>query len=300
MNDRLLALEGSLRSIGNTNAADRVSAITKRAEPVASSFKESDGVSWAEVARRIYAGSNFLHNDIEYSSDWDCINWSTGGVADFVKANSGKDYIIPGRSFPYKPFQDAMNSPGSIRRKCLKKEEYSVLSEPLSDYSNRSDSFGAGDSFDRNKRNAAAKYILGAIDIGDKYDLFLRLLDKESGSLGSSANSEAGAFGVGQVTNIAVEDVNDLTGLSGFDPRSNDFDNLVYAAWTFKLRLDQYGQDVYKALASYNWGPGNLSRHNSNGGDISCWFGDTKPNFLPKETYDYVIFIMGKKTEGCE
>jgi soluble lytic murein transglycosylase-like protein len=60
-----------------------------------------------------------------------------------------------------------------------------------------------------------------------------------------------------------------------FDPEQNVMAGTRY----LKQMLGRYGGDLDKALAAYNWGPGNLDRS-----------GDGR---LPKETRHYITRIKG-------
>jgi soluble lytic murein transglycosylase-like protein len=66
----------------------------------------------------------------------------------------------------------------------------------------------------------------------------------------------------------------DLGVTNSFDPEQNVMAGTRY----LKQMLGRYGGDLEKALAAYNWGPGNLDR--SDGG-------------LPDETRRYIAKIKG-------
>ena len=64
----------------------------------------------------------------------------------------------------------------------------------------------------------------------------------------------------------------DLGVTNPFDPEQN-----IMAGTRFlKNMLTRYGGDIDKALAAYNWGPGNLDR---------------KKGLLPKETQQYIAKV---------
>lgn len=84
-----------------------------------------------------------------------------------------------------------------------------------------------------------------------------------------SAVSPAGAQGLMQ---LMPSTSSDLGVTNPFDPEQN-----IMAGTRFlKNMLTRYGGDIDKALAAYNWGPGNLDR---------------KRGFLPKETQQYIAKI---------
>ena len=84
-----------------------------------------------------------------------------------------------------------------------------------------------------------------------------------------SAVSPAGAQGLMQ---LMPSTSSDLGVTNPFDPEQN-----IMAGTRFlKNMLIRYGGDIDKALAAYNWGPGNLDR---------------KRGLLPKETQQYIAKI---------
>lgn len=85
--------------------------------------------------------------------------------------------------------------------------------------------------------------------------------------------SSAGAVGIAQIVPKWHPDVNPLDWRASVD----------YAARYMRSLYTQFGGDWRKALAAYNWGPGNLSRVNT---QIPLWLSQT-----PTETRNYVTQI---------
>jgi hypothetical protein len=101
-------------------------------------------------------------------------------------------------------------------------------------------------------------------------DLFERQIQQESAFDPEAYNASSGATGIAQIVTRFHPDV---------DPH-DPIASLDYAArWMARLR-DQLGS-YRKALAAYNWGPGNVSR----------WDGSRED--LPAETRHYLDVILG-------
>lgn len=118
-------------------------------------------------------------------------------------------------------------------------------------------------------QQAAAKY-------GVDPALVIAVARRESG-FNQSAVSPAGAIGVMQLLPATAAQY-------GADPY-NAAQNVDAGVHYLRDLLNQYG-DVAKALAAYNWGPGNLNRAISTYGD--AWL-----NHAPAETQAYVAAISG-------
>lgn len=122
------------------------------------------------------------------------------------------------------------------------------------------------------------------LDLANKYatqygldpQLYTRLIQQESG-FNPQAVSSKGAMGLTQVMPATGGDPG--YGVKSLDPNNPEDQVRFGAEYLSKLR-DHYGGDMTKALAAYNWGPGN----------VNGWNGDM--NALPKETRDYVNSIM--------
>ena len=91
---------------------------------------------------------------------------------------------------------------------------------------------------------AAAQYNLPV-------DVFTRLIGRES-NFNQSAVSPAGAIGLGQLMPGTAAGL----GVDPHDPAQN----IQGAGMYLRQMLNQFGGDWDKALAAYNWGPGNVSR----------------------------------------
>lgn len=93
-----------------------------------------------------------------------------------------------------------------------------------------------------------------------------------------NAVSPAGAIGVFQLMPATAAWL-------GVDPYNIE-QNIDGGVRYLSQLLTQYGGDVKKALAAYNWGPGNLAKSIAKHGD--GWLG-----YLPTETANYIARITG-------
>lgn len=101
-------------------------------------------------------------------------------------------------------------------------------------------------------------------------EMFVRQIDQESGFDPDAYNAASGAAGIAQIVARFHPDVDPWDPIASLD----------YAArWMAQLRV-QLGT-YRKALAAYNWGPGNVAR----------W--DGSPDGLPAETRHYLDVILG-------
>lgn len=133
-----------------------------------------------------------------------------------------------------------------------------------------------GSDFEPLIQKASAQY-------GVPADEVRAIIGKES-SFDPKARSKKGAGGLMQLMPSTASDL----GVSDvYDPAQNIDGGTRYYA----QQLKKYGGDREKALAAYNWGPGNVDK-----------FGDNYSKVMPKETNDYVRKItaqMGiKKPSG--
>jgi soluble lytic murein transglycosylase-like protein len=107
--------------------------------------------------------------------------------------------------------------------------------------------------------------------------LLLAIAQRES-RLDPNAVSRKGAKGVMQLTDATAAD---LGVTNPFDPAQN----IDAGARYLRQLLSQFG-DVVKAVAAYNWGPGNLAAAIAERGEH--WL-----EAAPAETQDYVASILG-------
>lgn len=111
-------------------------------------------------------------------------------------------------------------------------------------------------------------------------DLAVRLFMTESAGK-KDAMSPKGAAGLGQLMIPAAKEMG-LSPEDRFDPNKNIPASVGY----LKKQLGKYGGDPEKALAAYNWGPGNVDKH------LAKNEGRLNRVGLPKETADYLTKIL--------
>ena len=104
-------------------------------------------------------------------------------------------------------------------------------------------------------------------------DLFVRLINQESG-FNPTVRSEKGALGLAQVMPDTAKDPG--FGVKPISDRLDPVESLRFGADYFAAMLKRYDGDVAKALAAYNFGPGNVD----------------KGRKYPEETRNYIASIM--------
>ncbi len=108
--------------------------------------------------------------------------------------------------------------------------------------------------------------------------LALHVAQAESG-VNQNAVSPKGAIGVFQLMPATAASL----GVNPADVAQNIQGGVEYLS----QMLSRFGGDVQKALAAYDWGPGNVASA------IAQW-GDAWLDHVPSETYNYVTAIVGK------
>lgn len=122
-----------------------------------------------------------------------------------------------------------------------------------------------------------------AVQYGVDPGLALAVAQRESG-LNPNATSSAGAQGVMQLMPATAASL----GVSNpYDPTQNINAGMRYLA----SLISQYGGDTTKALAAYNWGPGNLN-------NAIAAYGGNWLSAAPAETQNYVAAIAGVTAES--
>lgn len=111
-------------------------------------------------------------------------------------------------------------------------------------------------------------------------DVAMRLFMAESGG-DPEAVSPKGAVGFGQLKEAAAKEM----GLSPED-RKDPVKNIRASIGYLAKQQQAYGGDMQKALAAYNWGPGNLNKHLQKNEGMLNNVG------LPKETVNYINKIL--------
>ncbi|MDR1041503.1 MAG: lytic transglycosylase domain-containing protein [Deltaproteobacteria bacterium] len=99
----------------------------------------------------------------------------------------------------------------------------------------------------------------------------IRAVVKAESNFNPKAVSGAGAKGLMQLMPGTAREM-------GVDDPFNPLQNIWGGARYLKRMLDRHGGNLRKALASYNWGPGNVDRHGAGGN-------------LPRETRRYIEVV---------
>ncbi|MDR1607802.1 MAG: lytic transglycosylase domain-containing protein, partial [Deltaproteobacteria bacterium] len=84
----------------------------------------------------------------------------------------------------------------------------------------------------------------------------IKAVVKTESNFNQKAVSSAGAKGLMQLMPKTAKEM-------GVEDPFNPFENIWGGARYLKKMLDRHGGDLNKALAAYNWGPGNLAKHGS-------------------------------------
>ena len=113
-------------------------------------------------------------------------------------------------------------------------------------------------------------------------DIFERQIDQESGFDPKAFNAASGASGIAQIVPKWHP------GVDVWNPE----ESLTYAAKLMAGYLLKNNQSYRKALASFNWGPGNVGGYTHNGIIMPPW--DGKRETLPAETRHYLDVILGE------
>lgn len=110
--------------------------------------------------------------------------------------------------------------------------------------------------------------------------LFMGLIQQESG-WNPTARSPVGAFGLTQIMPATAANPGfGLRGLSG-EQLNDPIAQLRFGARYLKTMLNRYDGNVDKALASYNWGAGNVDKYG------------VDPDRMPAETRGYLHKVKG-------
>jgi murein DD-endopeptidase MepM/ murein hydrolase activator NlpD len=121
-----------------------------------------------------------------------------------------------------------------------------------------------------------------AVNAGIDPGIFERQIDQESGFNPNAFNAGSGATGIAQIIPRFHPDV---------DPRDPEA-SLVYAAGWMRRLVDANEGGYARALASYNWGPGNVGGFTRPDGTVvPRW--DGRRTTLPAETRLYLDRILG-------
>lgn len=114
-------------------------------------------------------------------------------------------------------------------------------------------------------------------------DLVSRVIRQESGGNPNAVNAGTGASGLMQVMPATAADPGFGVAPMAWDQRFDPAANRRFGEDYLKAMLNRYDGNVPKALAAYNWGPGNADK----------WSGDMAS--LPEETRNYITSITGSQ-----
>jgi hypothetical protein len=111
-------------------------------------------------------------------------------------------------------------------------------------------------------------------------ELLERVIQKESSGNPNAVNPVTGASGLMQIMPDTARQPGYGVAPMDWDRRFDAAENRRFGEQYLMAMLNQYDGDQARALAAYNWGPGNANR----------WDGDMAS--LPAETRDYINVIL--------
>ena len=124
-------------------------------------------------------------------------------------------------------------------------------------------------AFTRDDLTSLVDRVAKALDIDSA--LIMAVIKTES-NFNHQAVSRVGAKGLMQLMPGTAKDL-------GVEDSFNPVENVWGGARYLKMMLDRHNGNVDKALASYNWGPGNFARYQKKGGR------------MPNETRNYIVTV---------
>lgn len=111
--------------------------------------------------------------------------------------------------------------------------------------------------------------------------LIQRVIQQESGGNPNAVNPNTGASGLMQIMPATAASPGFGVAPMPWDQRFDPAANQRFGTDYMHAMLNRYGGDQARALAAYNWGPGNADK----------WDGDMAS--LPAETRNYITNILG-------
>lgn len=122
-----------------------------------------------------------------------------------------------------------------------------------------------------------------------------------------AVNRHSGAMGAYQIMPITLKDYTQRTGETGdlndysFNEKVRDYymNRHLNSSWATKNNQSEYNR-VAKALAAYNWGPGNLLNYlnGQKASGVDIYQGTDWIKGLPGETRNYISWILDGKDIG--
>lgn len=127
------------------------------------------------------------------------------------------------------------------------------------------------------------KIVSKAQEFGLDPELMLKIAQRES-QLDPRAISPKGAKGIYQLTDITIKQIETLGFVirDPYDIDQNITGGMMYFKWLYEL-YERETDQLEKTLAAWNWGMANFSRE-----EPLDW------NILPKETREFIRYVMGK------